>query len=282
MMKIGFLISSVLLCALSYQEIKAQDAFIPGTVWTTYLEGTDYPDPSTGWETAELQAGCEGEDFMRMVVSCSYNRGSEEMFFIRKENGRIFFSNPSDQLDWQLLYDFNLEPEEGCEISSPWRVVGMPYLVTYDICSGTRVNDQGLTEMMMHEYPKYAEEDGYASGYGICKWFKGIGSQFGVMRPNYSEIVGAGFVLVEVRNGDTVFYSNPAAAKDLSINSEQVSVENGNLMYRDLPENTPVIICGSDGGIIAHKTVYGTGSMELAPGLNIVRVGETVLKGFGH
>ena len=262
----------------------AENAFVPGTVWTSYIQGVNYPMPPGKFETAILEGPEEGAEYMKMSVFRDDETSNEtRVYYIRPEGEKIYFSFPTEIPEWKLLYDFNLtEGEEGTEIFSPWEVEGMPYLVTYDICVGTRVNEKGLTEMTMHEYGKLSDEEGYTPWFETGTWLKGIGSTFGVMRPNFAGVLGVGYQLVEVRNGDKVFYSNPSAVKELSYTDIGLSISNGKLIYTDVSEPTRIIISSADGGVLKQTFIVGSGSIELAPGLNIVRAGKTVLKGFGQ
>ena len=42
----------------------AENAFVPGTVWTSYIQGVNYPMPPGKFETAILESPEEGAEYI--------------------------------------------------------------------------------------------------------------------------------------------------------------------------------------------------------------------------
>ena len=188
--------------------IFGQECFTNGTEWKMMIRSIEY-QPKTSFEISKLDGmvNINGYDAFKMYSEYENKPDSKTLlYYVRTENDKVFFKLPDDNSEeWYLMYDFGLVVGEGCYIYNPTFTINDKELYkTYLKCvSITKDETSGNTIMGMEEY----KDDTFELLRGEGEWIKGISSTLGINYNTGFGMTGGVFRLIEVKNGDHVFYS---------------------------------------------------------------------------
>lgn len=188
--------------------IFGQECFTNGTEWKMMIKSIE-PQPKTSIEISKLDGmvNIDGYEAFKMYSEYENKPDSKTLlYYVRKENDKVFFKLPDDDSEeWYLMYDFGLAVGEGCYIYNPTFTISFKKLYkTYLKCiSITKDETSDNTIMGMEEY----KDDTFELLRGEGEWIKGISSTLGINYNTGFGRTGGEFRLIEVKNGDRVFYS---------------------------------------------------------------------------
>lgn len=182
-----------------------------GITWTMVYHG-DEPE-IVNWFGKYYLSKNDEADYFNLYKANSEN----DIFivYIKPEGDKVYFSTFTDPDTWYLMYDFGLQPGEGCTIyyfynrkgnSDIWEI-GTTYFKCREITNPEKFN--GWETMEMDDYLNHPDEE--ASGFS--SWLKGLGSIYGFSFNNDSTVwVGRSQQVIEVSKGDIVIWKLPAYA----------------------------------------------------------------------
>lgn len=193
--------------------IFGQECFTNGTEWTTKITTPGYPQKDLiKIEKLDGMVNIDGYDALKMY--CEYESIPDSktlLYYVRTEGDKVFFRLPDDDSGtWYLMYDFGLVVGEGCYLYCPLYTDkennNTPLKDYFKCISWTKDETSGIYIMDAEEY-----EDNTCTGLILDgpRWFDGISSIRGI-----SSNIGLGMragsfpQLIEVKNGDRVFYSD--------------------------------------------------------------------------
>ena len=188
--------------------IFGQECFTNGTEWKMMIKSIE-PQPKTSIEISKLDGmvNIDGYEAFKMYSEYENKPDSKTLlYYVRKENDKVFFKLPDDDSEeWYLMYDFGLAVGEGCYIYNPTFTISFKKLYkTYLKCiSITKDETSDNTIMGMEEY----KDDTFELLRGEGEWIKGISSTLGINYNTGFGRTGGEFRLIEVKNGNHVFYS---------------------------------------------------------------------------
>lgn len=184
----------------------ANNYFHEGMKWITYIVGTHEPRPIWSRQEATLEK-CEEDDYYILRVD---SPSSTRYLYIRTDGDKVFFKcDDHISPNWYLLYDFGLEPGEGCYIYTPQLYCIVPHTPPSSYIKCVAINEDatydGWSIMALEEL---SDETGSVM-YGRGSWIKGLSSLNGLLRNIYFEAAGGGGILTEVIDNGTVIFTNP-------------------------------------------------------------------------
>ncbi|MDE5807413.1 MAG: hypothetical protein K2H76_04795 [Muribaculaceae bacterium] len=189
----------------------AQNYFKDGVIWVMKYEGTSAPpdEAPKGYSTTFLYKA--PNDSVLSMYEHSDKSESEPSFiaYIKTEGDKVYFNQYEDSIPkWNLLYDFGMQPGEGCYIYSPLnynlkrpRKPVREYMVCTDIHPDP--DNPGWEIMEMEVYDEEDSEKPWDRG----RWIKGLGSEMDVDRSNAFHLEGGGSDLIQVYDNDKLIYS---------------------------------------------------------------------------
>lgn len=265
--------------------IFGQECFTNGTEWITKI--TTPGNPQTELikiEKLDGMVNIDGYDALKMY--CEYESIPDSktlLYYVRTEGDKVFFRLPDDDSGtWYLMYDFGLVAGEGCYLYCPLytdKENNNTPLKDYVKCiSWTKGETSDIYIMDAEEY-----EDNTCSGLTLdgIRWFDGISSVRGI-----SSNIGLGMIsgsfpqLLEVKNGDRVFYSD---------NTTSISkVSNAPLRYRvdglniNLSETEPgdnIQVFYTNGALLGNFAAKGNSINISVPnsGMYILKIKNTTI-----
>lgn len=265
--------------------IFGQECFTNGTEWITKI--TTPGNPQTELikiEKLDGMVNIDGYDALKMY--CEYESIPDSktlLYYVRTEGDKVFFRLPDDDSGtWYLMYDFGLVAGEGCYLYCPLytdKENNNTPLKDYVKCiSWTKGETSDIYIMDAEEY-----EDNTCSGLTLdgIRWFDGISSVRGI-----SSNIGLGMIsgsfpqLLEVKNGDRVFYSD---------NTTSISkVSNAPLRYRvdglniNLSETEPgdnIQVFYTNGALLGNFAAKGNSIDISVPnsGMYILKIKNTTI-----
>ncbi len=261
--------------------IFGQECFTNGTEWKMMIRSIEY-QPKTSFEISKLDGmvNIDGYEAFKMYSEYENKPDSKTLlYYVRKENDKVFFKLPDDNSEeWYLMYDFGLAVGEGCYIYNPTFTINDKELYkTYLKCiSITKDETSGNTIMGMEEY----KDDTFELLRGEGEWIKGISSTLGINYNTGFGMTGGEFRLIEVKNGDRVFYSD---------NTTSISkVSNAPLRYRvdglniNLSETEPgdnIQVYYTNGALLGNFTANGNSINISVPnsGMYILKIKNTTI-----
>ena len=261
--------------------IFGQECFTNGTEWKLMIRSIEY-QPKTSFEISKLDGmvNIDGYEAFKMYSEYENKPDSKTLlYYVRKENDKVFFKLPDDNSEeWYLMYDFGLAVGEGCYIYNPTFTINDKELYkTYLKCiSITKDETSGNTIMGMEEY----KDDTFELLRGEGEWIKGISSTLGINYNTGFGMTGGEFRLIEVKNGDRVFYSD---------NTTSISkVSNAPLRYRvdgliinlsgtEVSDNIQVYY--TNGALLGNFTAKGNSINISVPnsGMYILKIKNTTI-----
>ena len=261
--------------------IFGQECFTNGTEWKMMIRSIEY-QPKTSFEISKLDGmvNINGYDAFKMYSEYENKPDSKTLlYYVRTENDKVFFKLPDDDSEeWYLMYDFGLAVGEGCYIYNPTFTINDKELYkTYLKCiSITKDETSDNTIMGMEEY----KDDTFELLRGEGEWIKGISSTLGINYNTGFGRTGGEFRLIEVKNGDRVFYSD---------NTTSISkVSNAPLRYRvdglniNLSETEPgdnIQVYYTSGALLGNFTAKGNSIDISVPnsGMYILKIKNTTI-----
>lgn len=261
--------------------IFGQECFTNGTEWKMMIKSIE-PQPKTSIEISKLDGmvNIDGYEAFKMYSEYENKPDSKTLlYYVRKENDKVFFKLPDDDSEeWYLMYDFGLAVGEGCYIYNPTFTISFKKLYkTYLKCiSITKDETSDNTIMGMEEY----KDDTFELLRGEGEWIKGISSTLGINYNTGFGRTGGEFRLIEVKNGDRVFYSDNTTSISKVSNAPlryRVDGLNINLSGTEVSDNIQVYY--TNGALLGNFTANGNSIDISVPnsGMYILKIKNTTI-----
>ena len=261
--------------------IFGQECFTNGTEWKMMIKSIE-PQPKTSIEISKLDGmvNIDGYEAFKMYSEYENKPDSKTLlYYVRKENDKVFFKLPDDDSEeWYLMYDFGLAVGEGCYIYNPTFTINDKELYkTYLKCiSITKDETSGNTIMGMEEY----KDDTFELLRGEGEWIKDISSTLGINYNTGFGMTGGEFRLIEVKNGDRVFYSDNTTSISKVSNAPlryRVDGLNINLSGTEVSDNIQVYY--TNGALLGNFTANGNSINISVPnsGMYILKIKNTTI-----
>ena len=261
--------------------IFGQECFTNGTEWKMMIKSIE-PQPKTSIEISKLDGmvNIDGYEAFKMYSEYENKPDSKTLlYYVRKENDKVFFKLPDDDSEeWYLMYDFGLAVGEGCYIYNPTFTISFKKLYkTYLKCiSITKDETSGNTIMGMEEY----KDDTFELLRGEGEWIKGISSTLGINYNTGFGRTGGEFRLIEVKNGDRVFYSDNTTSISKVSNAPlryRVDGLNINLSGTEVSDNIQVYY--TNGALLGNFTANGNSINISVPnsGVYVLKLKNTTI-----
>ena len=261
--------------------IFGQECFTNGTEWKMMIKSIE-PQPKTSIEISKLDGmvNIDGYEAFKMYSEYENKPDSKTLlYYVRKENDKVFFKLPDDDSEeWYLMYDFGLAVGEGCYIYNPTFTINDKELYkTYLKCiSITKDETSDNTIMGMEEY----KDDTFELLRGEGEWIKGISSTLGINYNTGFGRTGGEFRLIEVKNGDRVFYSDNTTSISKVSNAPlryRVDGLNINLSGTEVSDNIQVYY--TNGALLGNFTANGNSIDISVPnsGMYILKIKNTTI-----
>ena len=261
--------------------IFGQECFTNGTEWKMMIRSIEY-QPKTSFEISKLDGmvNINGYDAFKMYSEYENKSDSKTLlYYVRTENDKVFFKLPDDDSEeWYLMYDFGLAVGEGCYIYNPTFTINDKELYkTYLKCiSITKDETSGNTIMGMEEY----KDDTFELLRGEGEWIKGISSTLGINYNTGFGRTGGEFRLIEVKNGDRVFYSDNTTSISKVSNAPlryRVDGLNINLSGTEVSDNIQVYY--TNGALLGNFTAKGNSINIRVPnsGVYVLKLKNTTI-----
>ena len=239
--------------------IFGQECFTNGTEWKMMIRSIEY-QPKTSFEISKLDGmvNINGYDAFKMYSEYENKPDSKTLlYYVRTENDKVFFKLPDDDSEeWYLMYDFGLAVGEGCYIYNPTFTINDKELYkTYLKCiSITKDETSGNTIMGMEEY----KDDTFELLRGEGEWIKGISSTLGINYNTGFGMTGGEFRLIEVKNGDRVFYSdNTTSISKVSNAPLRYRVDGLNINLSGTEVSDKIQVYYTNGALLGNFTAKG-------------------------
>ena len=265
--------------------IFGQECFTNGTEWTTKITTPGNPQKDLiQIEKLDGMVNIDGYDALKMY--CEYESIPDSktlLSYVRTEGDKVFFRLPDDDSGtWYLMYDFGLVRGEGCYLYCPLYTDkennNTPLKDYFKCISWTKDETSGIYIMDAEEY-----EDNTCTGLILDgpRWFDGISSIRGI-----SSNIGLGMragsfpQLIEVKNGDRVFYSdNTTSISKVSNTPLRYRVDglNINLSGTEVGDNIQVYY--TSGALLGNFTAKGNSIDISVPnsGMYILKIKNTTI-----
>ena len=265
--------------------IFGQECFTNGTEWITKI--TTPGNPQTELIKIEKLDGMvtiDGYDALKMY--CEYESIPDSktlLYYVRTEGDKVFFRLPDDDSGkWYLMYDFGLVVGEGCYLYCPLytdKENNNTPLKDYVKCiSWTKGETSDIYIMDAEEY-----EDNTCSGLTLdgIRWFDGISSVRGI-----SSNIGLGMIsgsfsrLIEVKNGDRVFYSdNTTSISKVSHTHLRYRVDGLNINLSGTEPGDNIQVFYTNGALLGNFAAKGNSINISVPnsGMYILKIKNTTI-----
>ena len=261
--------------------IFGQECFTNGTEWKMMIKSIE-PQPKTSIEISKLDGmvNIDGYEAFKMYSEYENKPDSKTLlYYVRKENDKVFFKLPDDDSEeWYLMYDFGLAVGEGCYIYNPTFTINDKELYkTYLKCiSITKDETSGNTIMGMEEY----KDDTFELLRGEGEWIKGISSTLGINYNTGFGMTGGEFRLIEVKNGDRVFYSdNTTSISKVSNAPLRYRVDGLNINLSGTEVSDKIQVYYTNGALLGNFTANGNSIDISVPnsGMYILKIKNTTI-----
>ena len=265
--------------------IFGQECFTNGTEWITKI--TTPGNPQTELikiEKLDGMVNIDGYDALKMY--CEYESIPDSktlLYYVRTEGDKVFFRLPDDDSGtWYLMYDFGLVVGEGCYLYCPLytdKENNNTPLKDYVKCiSWTKGETSDIYIMDAEEY-----EDNTCSGLTLdgIRWFDGISSVRGI-----SSNIGLGMIsgsfsrLIEVKNGDRVFYSdNTTSISKVSHTHLRYRVDGLNINLSGTEVSDKIQVYYTSGALLGNFTAKGNSINIRVPnsGVYVLKLKNTTI-----
>lgn len=261
--------------------IFGQECFTNGTEWKMMIKSIE-PQPKTSIEISKLDGmvNIDGYEAFKMYSEYENKPDSKTLlYYVRKENDKVFFKLPDDDSEeWYLMYDFGLAVGEGCYIYNPTFTISFKKLYkTYLKCiSITKDETSDNTIMGMEEY----KDDTFELLRGEGEWIKGISSTLGINYNTGFGMTGGEFRLIEVKNGDRVFYSdNTTSISKVSNAPLRYRVDGLNINLSGTEVSDKIQVYYTNGALLGNFTAKGNSINISVPnsGMYILKIKNTTI-----
>ena len=261
--------------------IFGQECFTNGTEWKMMIRSIE-PQPKTSIEISKLDGmvNIDGYEAFKMYSEYENKPDSKTLlYYVRKENDKVFFKLPDDDSEeWYLMYDFGLAVGEGCYIYNPTFTISFKKLYkTYLKCiSITKDETSDNTIMGMEEY----KDDTFELLRGEGEWIKGISSTLGINYNTGFGRTGGEFRLIEVKNGDRVFYSdNTTSISKVSNAPLRYRVDGLNINLSGTEVSDKIQVYYTNGALLGNFTANGNSIDISVPnsGMYILKIKNTTI-----
>lgn len=261
--------------------IFGQECFTNGTEWKMMIRSIEY-QPKTSFEISKLDGmvNIDGYEAFKMYSEYENKPDSKTLlYYVRKENDKVFFKLPDDDSEeWYLMYDFGLAVGEGCYIYNPTFTINDKELYkTYLKCvSITKDETSGNTIMGMEEY----KDDTFELLRGEGEWIKGISSTLGINHNTGFGMTGGEFRLIEVKNGDRVFYSdNTTSISKVSNAPLRYRVDGLNINLSGTEVSDKIQVYYTNGALLGNFTANGNSINISVPnsGVYVLKLKNTTI-----
>lgn len=265
--------------------IFGQECFTNGTEWKTKI--TTPGNPQTELIKIEKLDGMVNIDgYEALKMYCEYESIPDSktlLYYVRTEGDKVFFRLPDDDSwTWYLMYDFGLVVGEGCYLYCPLytdKENNNTPLKDYVKCiSWTKGETSDIYIMDAEEY-----EDNTCSGLTLdgIRWFDGISSVRGI-----SSNIGLGMIsgsfsrLIEVKNGDRVFYSdNTTSISKVSNAPLRYRVDGLNINLSGTEVSDKIQVYYTNGALLGNFTANGNSINIRVPnsGVYVLKLKNTTI-----
>ena len=265
--------------------IFGQECFTNGTEWITKI--TTPGNPQTELIKIEKLDGMVNIDgYNALKMYCEYESIPDSktlLYYVRTEGDKVFFRLPDDDSGtWYLMYDFGLVAGEGCYLYCPLytdKENNNTPLKDYVKCiSWTKGETSDIYIMDAEEY-----EDNTCSGLTLdgIRWFDGISSVRGI-----SSNIGLGMIsgsfsrLIEVKNGDRVFYSdNTTSISKVSHTHLRYRVDGLNINLSGTEVSDKIQVYYTNGALLGNFTANGNSINIRVPnsGVYVLKLKNTTI-----
>ena len=262
--------------------IFGQECFTNGTEWKMMIRSIEY-QPKTSFEISKLDGmvNIDGYEAFKMYSEYENKPDSKTLlYYVRKENDKVFFKLPDDNSEeWYLMYDFGLAVGEGCYIYNPTFTISFKKLYkTYLKCiSITKDETSDNTIMGMEEY----KDDTFELLRGEGEWIKGISSTLGINYNTGFGRTGGEFRLIEVKNGDRVFYSyDTSSISQVSHTTPlRYRVDGHNINLSGTEVSDKIQVYYTSGALLGNFTAKGNSINISVPnsGMYILKIRNTTI-----
>ena len=262
-----------------------QECFTNGTEWITKI--TTPGNPQTELIKIEKLDGMVNIDgYNALKMYCEYESIPDSktlLYYVRTEGDKVFFRLPDDDSGtWYLMYDFGLVAGEGCYLYCPLytdKENNNTPLKDYVKCiSWTKGETSDIYIMDAEEY-----EDNTCSGLTLdgIRWFDGISSVRGI-----SSNIGLGMIsgsfsrLIEVKNGDRVFYSdNTTSISKVSHTHLRYRVDGLNINLSGTEVSDKIQVYYTNGALLGNFTANGNSINIRVPnsGVYVLKLKNTTI-----
>lgn len=265
--------------------IFGQECFTNGTEWITKITTPGYPQKDLiKIEKLDGMVNIDGYDALKMY--CEYESIPDSktlLYYVRTEGDKVFFRLPDDDSGtWYLMYDFGLVTGEGCYLYCPLYTDkesnNTPLKDYFKCISWTKDETSGIYIMDAEEY-----EDNTCTGLILDgpRWFDGISSIRGI-----SSNIGLGMragsfpQLIEVKNGDRVFYSdNTTSISKVSNAPLHYRVDGLNINLSGTEVSDKIQVYYTSGALLGNFTAKGNSIDISVPnsGMYILKIRNTTI-----
>lgn len=265
--------------------IFGQECFTNGTEWITKITTPGNPKKELiQKEKLDGMVNIDGYDALKMY--CEYESIPDSktlLYYVRTEGDKVFFRLPDDDSGtWYLMYDFGLVVGEGCYLYCPLYTDkennNAPLKDYFKCISWTKDETSGIYFMDAEEY-----EDNTCTGFILDgpRWFDGISSIRGI-----SSNIGLGMrsgsisQLIEVRNGDRVFYSdNTTSISKVSNAPLRYRVDGLNINLSGTEAGDKIQVYYTSGALLGNFTAKGNSIDISVPnsGMYILKIKNTTI-----
>lgn len=265
--------------------IFGQECFTNGTEWKTKITTPGYPQKDLiKIEKLDGMVNIDGYDALKMY--CEYESIPDSktlLYYVRTEGDKVFFRLPDDDSGtWYLMYDFGLVTGEGCYLYCPLYTDeennNTPLKDYFKCINWTKDETSGIYFMDAEEY-----EDNTCTGLILDgpRWFDGISSIRGI-----SSNIGLGMrsgsfpQLIEVKNGDRVFYSdNTTSISKVSNAPLRYRVDGLNINLSGTEVSDKIQVYYTSGALLGNFTAKGNSIDISVPnsGMYILKIRNTTI-----
>ena len=256
-----------------------QTRLADGMVWRTKVTSTSFWYLPTTIQCVTIEETNDGDSF-NVIRWKEEDPSNEEFIGSLKIEGEKVFLKSAYNTKWYLLYDFGLQPGEGCYVYAPSSSIHDKTPVhTYLKCVGLDDTfDSGKwTLMKMEEYDNEFCETYYGKG----EWIKGLSSLKGFLWNLHFEALGGNGVLLDVTDNGTIIYSHDTTGVEAVAEAAEPQIRiDGNSLV--VTANAPVDgAVYSASGIVVGNYSFGSDPTQIAlpaSGLYIVKIAKEARK----
>lgn len=278
MKRIFIIMAMVILSA----AVWGQNCFKDGTEWKTYIY--DDTNPYGGYMEISKLEGTENIDGYESLKMYSMHEDKPDSktltYYIRTDIDKVYFMPAeNDSRTWYLMYDFNMVPGQGCYVYCP--IFGEKPSRYYIKCVG--ISKKEDTKYSTMEMEDYADETCNELTKGEGEWLKGISSIAGVDYNAGFGMAGYGSMLLEVKNGNEIFYSQtPSSVSQISQFQMGIRIDGLNLILSNIKKGNKLNIYYMDGKLLGSYKLNEKDTMVRLPqrGAYVLKIGNDVKKIF--